>query len=1121
MGFGQKQQVIQKYHAIRTNAAILGIPIPILIGQNRLTAKLIWYNDFTANKAKQQGGKGLGKGGSQYVYTASIMAALCHGPLSALLSVWDNTGRFVVQGVTESYTVGSPYTYTPTYAAAFASDQGVAAVTAYSYSGINDYGSPGAITLAGNTPVGMTPTTGTPSAGQYKVNPATGVYTFASADAGKNVQISYGFYRYILATEELSIVPFSGPYTVTVQNSATFNTDLGVKYYPGGNAFTKVSSGPTVGQYSQSGGTYTFAAADTGQGIVINYQYADPNTDNNAPSSINLTLIGGGQGQSPWSYLTSKHPSQALGYTQLAMIASSQLYLGYSPELPNYNYEVAGAYQVGGGILDANPADCITAILSDPGYGIGFPLASIGDLTLARKCWTANSFFISPVLENQQSTASVIGEWLEAGMVGAYWSEGLLKFVPYCDTSAVGHGVLYQPSTTPVASLTDSNFLVDDKAEDPVKVTRTPYMDAYNRVSVSYSARVNDYNPEVVYEQDDASIQRYGLRSEDSQSWDFITTLLAAQYAASMRLQRNVYIRNTYEFRLPSSFAFLEPMDVVTITDSVLGLNGAPVRIQKIEDDPEKGLSIVAEDFIWGAAAPAYNPKDTNNPPAPLPGQEDPGNTQAVIFEAPGRLGLQQGNMLYGFVNGSNENWGGCHVWVSFDGTNYQLQDTVNFPARMGTLVAGLAAYGGANPDTTHTLAVAMTDDTPLSSTTSGGAAANVTLCAIVSAGPTLELLSYQTATLVADQQYNLTTLYRGIYGTLAGAHLTGDLFCRLDEASFQFQYDPTYVGKNIWYKFTSFNLLGQNEQNLANVTAYEFALQGTTGAIEMDTGYLGIVAPGYAAYRPLSNPLMGHDAGSNATINVAAFSMALAGHVNISYNSGSITALAYNTLYYVYFDDSGVPAFGGSVSYTATTTKEDTYGTTRFFVGSIQTPRAGAPDTTGNNDGGNGSQGGMLNIITPSSTAATVSNGNHTITNPNFALDGDMTSFANLSITTSGSGGDAIAFRCSAPPSILRHYSSVTVKVRMRCLTNNLTGGSQIVLLQVFENKSGGFYSEPLNLGPGATQSLTTFSVSVPTNISLSNVIVEVDVQDSGANSTPGQVVTVDIAEIWIEAIE
>jgi hypothetical protein len=106
--------------------------------------------------------------------------------------------------------------------------------------------------------------------------------------------------------------------------------------------------------------------------------------------------------------------------------------------------------------------------------------------------------------------------------------------------------------------------------------------------------------------------------------------------------------------------------------------------------------------------------------------------------------------------------------------------------------------------------------------------------------------------------------------------------------------------------------------------------------------------------YRPLSNPLTGHDAGSNATIPVSAFTMRTSSKGDISDNSGSVTALSYNTLYFVYYDDATLA--GGAVTYNATTTRETAInGTGRFFVGSVTTPVQGAADTIGNNDGGNG----------------------------------------------------------------------------------------------------------------------------------------------------------------------
>lgn len=117
-------------------------------------------------------------------------------------------------------------------------------------------------------------------------------------------------------------------------------------------------------------------------------------------------------------------------------------------------------------------------------------------------------------------------------------------------------------------------------------------------------------------------------------------------------------------------------------------------------------------------------------------------------------------------------------------------------------------------------------------------------------------------------------------------------------------------------------------------------------------------------SYRPLTNPLTAHDAGANATINIASFTMRTSSKGDVSISSGSITALSYGTGYYIYYDDATLT--GGSVTFNATTTKTTALnGAGRFFVGSITTPISGAIDTIGNNDGGTGAQSGAtLNII-------------------------------------------------------------------------------------------------------------------------------------------------------------
>lgn len=65
------------------------------------------------------------------------------------------------------------------------------------------------------------------------------------------------------------------PFTITptVPNSGTWLVDMGVTYADG-RSLQRVVSNPTTGQYSVAAGVYTFAAADTGVVVKINFQYS-------------------------------------------------------------------------------------------------------------------------------------------------------------------------------------------------------------------------------------------------------------------------------------------------------------------------------------------------------------------------------------------------------------------------------------------------------------------------------------------------------------------------------------------------------------------------------------------------------------------------------------------------------------------------------------------------------------------------------------------------------------------------------------------------------------------------------------------------------------------------------
>lgn len=68
-----------------------------------------------------------------------------------------------------------------------------------------------------------------------------------------------------------------GPYTIVVAEAADFVQDLGVYFADTGAPLLQVASAPATGQYSvdPDTGTYTFAAADEGDAILLNYLYKD------------------------------------------------------------------------------------------------------------------------------------------------------------------------------------------------------------------------------------------------------------------------------------------------------------------------------------------------------------------------------------------------------------------------------------------------------------------------------------------------------------------------------------------------------------------------------------------------------------------------------------------------------------------------------------------------------------------------------------------------------------------------------------------------------------------------------------------------------------------------------
>ncbi|HYX52302.1 MAG TPA: phage tail protein, partial [Candidatus Limnocylindrales bacterium] len=584
---------------------------------------------------------------------------------------------------------------------------------------------------------------------------------------------------------------------------------------------------PAAGQYTVDPvtGAHNFSAADAGKVVTITYSYSFPDSNSNGQpqQKLNITLFPGPRPQTPWTYLTSRHAGQDLGYSGVAYVASSNMDLGESGTLPNLSFEVLGFLPFGAGITDAEPSAIISDLLASPFYGLSgaVPLDTANTLAQYRNFCVANGLFLSPVLDAQKPASEWINDFLSITNAAAVWSEGLLKIVPYGDTTAFGNGAVFIPNTAPIYDLTTNDLLSE------VLVKRPSVADVKNSVSIEFVNRANDYNPEVAEDKDEAAIALYGLRKAEAVQAHMITTTTVAKFAANLLRKRSIEVRATFTFKLGWQFNLLEPMDLVTLTVPELGYSKKPVRITAIREDDSGTLEIEAEDFPWGSAAPTLYAQQVPGGFVPQ-ANADPGSANApIIFEANDRLSLTGNYEIWIGVCGSSPDWGGCSVWLSPDGNSYAQVGRIYGSARMGVLTASLPA--GTDPDTTHTVSVDLTQSGGvLSSGTPADCENFRTLCYLDG-----ELISYQTATLTGPSAYTLgTRLRRGVWGSPNIAHSAGAVFLRLDNADAVFVYeaDPTLIGTTLFFKFTPFNKFGLMEQSLAKATAYPFTFNGVFG---------------------------------------------------------------------------------------------------------------------------------------------------------------------------------------------------------------------------------------------------------------------------------------------------
>ena len=612
------------------------------------------------------------------------------------------------------------------------------------------------------------------------------------------------------ARNESAIVPGT-PYQFAVAHAARWTGHISAVWIDANGMAYNLVNGV---DFTVIAGIYTFIPSHAGHSVRIDYSYTSINT---APAII--TQFDGSYPQTPWSYLTSQYPAEALGYQGVAYAAALDFDLGGSTSMPNLTFDVTGRLPFGGGIEDANPSAILFDLMTNPHYGAGVPVSVMGDWSQYSNYCVANGLFLSPVYAAQQTMSEIITALMRLTNSGIYFSEGQLKITPFGDVSTTGHGATYTPNVTPIYDLTDDDFIVSG-SDTPIIITRTPVVDAYNHVQVTFRSADNQYNDAVAEAKDQVSIDTFGLRTLSPIKAHEITSATVARNVAQNILQRSQYTRNTYEFTLGWKHCLLEPTDYVTLTDLDAGLDDVPVRIVAIEEDEDGLLHVTCEDAPSGISSSALYPTQLIGGYAANYNIPAESINTPVIFEAPWILTINGHEIWLGVSGG--ENYGGCQVWLSSNGANYKKIGTILAPARHGFLTANLSS--GSDPDTTSTCAVDLGESSGVLLSGSVADADNRATLAWVDG----EFIAYSTATLTGAYTYNIGGyMRRGLYDLPIKQHAERSQFARCDDALLKYVYDPDLVGKTVYLKFPAFNEFGSGHQSLSDVAEYPFTIIG------------------------------------------------------------------------------------------------------------------------------------------------------------------------------------------------------------------------------------------------------------------------------------------------------
>ena len=494
--------------------------------------------------------------------------------------------------------------------------------------------------------------------------------------------------------------------------------------------------------------------------------------------------------------------------------------------------------------------------------GYAAPIGDILDqdsLDLCRVQDRANGLWGSLSMDSQKTASEWLKDIVASMNAAPVWSGFKLKLIPRSEVSMCGNGATYIAPTAagPVADLsTENGDFIGDPGVSPITVDIKGVPEVQNVFQLQHPNRASDYVDINESLPDSGSVANYGTRRDSPQTNRTVQESAVALKVLAIMTRRENVLRNTIKFKLSARWGLLESMDLITITDPILGFDHFPVRLNIANEGNDFQIECEAEPFIYGLNSPV-EAEITDHVPYSVDKLQVPESVNPPVFiEAIGKLGDSPDQAeLWIPVSDSDPVYGGCQVWCSTDGgDSYKLLGSIAGNAITGYLISEWPY--GTDPDTADNLAVDITESNGLLVSQSTQDEDAGTYPCYVQGGNSFlpyELMSYAVAEQTDVSKYLLMAtggnyLHRGIKSSPIADHPAASRFAFLDPAGtgiFKYALDPSWIGKTLHFKFPAINKYGAGLQDLSDCVDYTYTPTGVwqQGSVPDDLWTAGLIS--------------------------------------------------------------------------------------------------------------------------------------------------------------------------------------------------------------------------------------------------------------------------------------